>query len=153
MSLDSDKPQRIFRLIPIRYLFGQAPSGIPRAFWKRVRWLRFVLIGGTVAPLTVVLFFRLSLRIAIFVAVGAFLLIRFIAAWRARLFAERMRGDDYQRCVNCGYSLSGLPSSHGCPKCGTRYQLDVVRRTWISFLGAQGAGIKNPLPDRVCQRK
>jgi hypothetical protein len=33
-------------------------------------------------------------------------------------------------CLDCGYSLRGLPDVGTCPECGLPYEIDTVRETW-----------------------
>ena len=55
-----------------------------------------------------------------------------VAGLRERRFQRAVRALQCDVCLNCGYSLKGLPDSHRCPECGVAYDRKQVRSTWES---------------------
>jgi hypothetical protein len=52
---------------------------------------------------------------------------------RERRFKTDVRGRGYEVCLECGYSLQGLPDIHRCPECGVHYAKDSVRAEWKAW--------------------
>jgi hypothetical protein len=51
-----------------------------------------------------------------------------------RPFLNALREARYLVCLTCGQNLSGLPSSHKCPECGTAFDADVLQSQWKAWL-------------------
>ncbi len=51
-----------------------------------------------------------------------------------RRFRTRLRTEDYQLCLSCGYRLHGLPASHVCPECGVAFTKADVRQRWNQWI-------------------
>lgn len=59
----------------------------------------------------------------------------------------------YTHCARCGYDLAGLPATHTCPECGTRYDTHCVRFqpdnqketlvVWFAILGGGWINLHN----------
>lgn len=80
---------------------------------------------GMVFPL---MFLLQGLGWILFIAVSVGWL---IAGNRMRMRLARAR---FQVCLNCGYSLRGLPERGCCPECGSEYELSRVRQVWRAYL-------------------
>lgn len=46
-----------------------------------------------------------------------------------RFFADLL-AHDFELCVECGCSLTGLPEGHQCPECGRAYDMKETRLAW-----------------------
>ena len=86
--------------------------------------------------------------------------------WRDQLYPEAAKTNIWhwcivrgyvnmlKSCVQCGYSLKGLPGNHACPECGLRFDERsqvwrkspgiVVFAAMFGFLGSIGAWIQLP---------
>jgi len=54
-------------------------------------------------------------------------IIRLVAV---RRFCSDLFAHDFEICVECGYSLTGLPERHQCPECGKAYDMKETRLAW-----------------------
>ena len=53
---------------------------------------------------------------------------------RVRRFRQRVRSSDYELCLECGYSLTGLGDRRACPECGVDFTIEDVREKWRHWL-------------------
>ncbi len=61
----------------------------------------------------------------------------FIWAWvgyRINCIRWKVKRENYLLCMNCLYSLKGLESPGKCPECGTPYNVEILKKEWISNL-------------------
>ena len=56
-----------------------------------------------------------------------------VMKWRERRLVRRVIESDRQVCPRCTYDLRGLPNEHKCPECGSTFELEVVRSTWLHW--------------------
>ena len=123
------------------------PWWIPRPFWRRVSWIR---AGCTALFLFAYVPIWLppwggKLRLIVCcmgILVGSVVFVVCPRVVFARMKAE-LAENDHLLCLWCGYPLRGLPNDHCCPECGTRYQAEVLRRTWQYWVK------KRRLPSKV----
>lgn len=91
-----------------------------------------VLVLGSLATLVFSQPYWILLEAAL-VAVAWFLM-----AICPRIVFARMKtqlaDNDYLMCLNCAYSLKGLPEEHVCPECGTEYTAERVRNAWQQWV-------------------
>jgi len=104
---------------------------MPKPYWQRLALIRIVCLvvwAGAVLCLIFVpsvgflFYFLLALAALAWWAVCP----RIVYARMKRLLAE----NDNLLCLNCAYSLKGLPEEHACPECGTKFTADEVRIAW-----------------------
>ena len=146
-----EEPVVISKVHPIRLLLPKPPKGVPRACWEQLRTRRCLILTFSLIPLALWLvqlllpgnswwaksFDNLSPYIWVLV-----LIVCSIAAPRAmrqaiQRFEAEVRSSHLQNCLQCGYSLKGLPDKHRCPECGEPYNIAVVKRTWERYFEAQ----------------
>lgn len=144
--------QRAYRTTLTHFLTGHCPNGMPKGLWEMIRmpkWLILVagsLLGfvGTVGVLQI-----LSLNTTggllkwtspkIMVGLSALQIAAIAVLWITpkilqRRCEARIHMVDYAVCLNCGYFLTGLPETHHCPECGSKYESRQLKETWKSFL-------------------
>jgi|ERR1043166_3829953 hypothetical protein len=129
VKLLSDNP------LPWGY-FRRCPPFIPKPYFDRVQKFRMTTLAILLVVLTtcIILIIRrttLSPAPLWFMTYG--LVSGFWVIW-PRIEFHRMRREltvyDFCVCLNCGYSLKGLPERHTCPECGRDFQIDEVRSAW-----------------------
>jgi predicted RNA-binding Zn-ribbon protein involved in translation (DUF1610 family) len=157
------KVMPVGHISPYKYLFPRPPKGVPKALWERLRPLRFfvipvliliyataiTLIGSLVAdmrrtgrfPLAAPPAWQKTLRHAfpavMIVTSAGITLLPYLARRRLRRFEQGILADDHEHCLECGYSLRGLPAEHCCPECGQPYSIAAVKETWRRYFEAQ----------------
>jgi hypothetical protein len=47
---------------------------------------------------------------------------------------QHIRRSGFELCLNCGYSLRGLPDKWKCPECGCSFDKSLVRYKWDRFV-------------------
>jgi len=113
------------------------PKRIPPVFWKRVHRTRVTC--GVVYLLAWATYFVLGITasgigLAGCPAIALVLLLPIIWAIAPRVALRRWRrhleAEGWHCCLECGYSLHGLPSPHTCPECGTAYDLSELETAW-----------------------
>ncbi len=135
----------ITRIAPIRYFFPSPPQGMPPALWGHLRPLRMlcactlILLGIAVAAVVL----RMTVAAYAFLIAGltinCFLapMTPLLAKRRLRRLAQEIIADNFERCLECGYPLKGLPDKHRCPECGEPYDIATVKKTWERYFEAQ----------------
>ena len=110
------------------------PWYIPRPFWHRVSWIRAGYTAFLVFGYLLVWLLPLSFLLRLIAGYGGILVGGIVFVVCPRVVYTRMKAklveNDYLLCLHCGYSLTGLPSDHACPECGTPYQAEALRRAW-----------------------
>jgi len=120
---------------PVRLLGLRPPQGVPTAYWLRFRWARAVVVSAiAISLLGLILLDGRGPNIAILFVPLTMLVLRSLIRRHGREFASQLRGDDYLRCLSCGYNLRGLPSEHTCPECGIGFVAKAVQDKWKCFL-------------------
>ncbi len=117
---------------------------MPPALWGHLRPLR-VLCGSALilTGLGVVAFVSglTSARHGVIAAgmVSCFLasMTPYLAKRRLRRFAQEIIADNFERCLQCDYSLKGLPDKHRCPECGEPYDITLIKDTWRRYFEEQ----------------
>lgn len=129
---------------------AKCPKKQPRAYWnslQSLRWRCYLAFGS--AYLLVALYLcgmlpgipRWALPIFLLFAMSSGALWSLATRRRLRGFVRKLREQDMHLCMNCGYSLHGLPARHVCPECGTDYDVDALRQAWEHWIK------KRRLPD------
>jgi len=128
------------------------PPGMPVAYWRLIRAVRWVaaasmllglglagcgLLAALLLPLSAARVFERTFPVLL----GAFLFVRLLAwdVYRLRLRSRleaRVREYAFEACPNCAYSLCGLPNEGACPECGARYLKPVAVEVWKAFFEA-----------------
>ena len=137
------------------YVLGIAPPGTPPAYWAsaaRLRVaLRAIVLLNTLIALVIIgalllwlgtrrcpLVFQLAESYSGYLLLGLWIIFSVtMLYWLPRAHKARQRRfiqrHSYEVCTQCGYVLSGLPSVHECPECGTSYDVQDVRHRWIAW--------------------
>jgi predicted RNA-binding Zn-ribbon protein involved in translation (DUF1610 family) len=127
------------------------PSGtFPKALWVHVRWTRWIEFCAKLPLLPLLTFQTLNivgvpwfsmsipstwLHLSLFVVIASTVVARRMIRRSARQFGHQVRDNDFMNCLECGYSLRGLPDEHHCPECGHEYFQPDVQIRWRDFLG------------------
>ncbi len=134
------------------FLTGHPPRGMPLGEWASVRSPRWsmwafgsgvifvgavgalqaaelVTTGSTLAFAPSSTMFVLSLG-----QLASVLCLWIVPRLRERRFERCVRERAYEVCLNCGYSLRGLPEIHRCPECGVEFVKESVRAEWRAWL-------------------
>lgn len=133
------------------YMTGRCPKGMPRGQWETVsrpKWPIWVSVLGVWSACAVLIMVTLDMArtglqaprsvLVSMILVGILYSVSLGILWaipriRERRFERTVRTVQYEVCLNCGYSLHGLPEAHCCPECGTEYQKDAAREKWKSW--------------------
>jgi len=59
----------------------------------------------------------------------------FFSYYHVTKIRRRVKAHDFSLCLNCGYPLKGLVTHGHCPECGSSYEADNVRQSWVQWLG------------------
>lgn len=62
---------------------------------------------------------------------------------RLKRIRRVVRQYEYLICLQCGYSLRGLPDHYQCPECGMQFDHESLRQAWQQKLGEKSAKPKN----------
>ena len=46
---------------------------------------------------------------------------------------RRLKKDNYEVCLNCGYLLHGLPDNWRCPECGAGFDKKLLKENWLKW--------------------
>jgi hypothetical protein len=129
------------------------PEGVPNAYWKgiaRMRtaiafflfttWTVWVSLGvaTVISPTWVISAPDGALLLLVAGSVAVVCVCRGACRRSSDRFCAAVSRSSCQLCLNCGYSLRGLPKSHICPECGVGYDIESVRRKWERWLSASG---------------
>jgi hypothetical protein len=122
-----------------RRLFWRRPAWIPRVYWRRVCFLRWLGAGCGATCLGVLLFSHRVGDRYVFLFYQALMwtwLLIFAVFPRVvfRRLTHQLLANDCLICLSCGYLLHGLPEEHVCPECGTPYRADDLRHAWQHWL-------------------
>lgn len=110
-------------------------SYMPRLIWNDRRWT--VLGLGSMVILLLGSWAFLPRRVTICVlALNACVMLMSVIM---RILSDGRRGrqlkaQDFKVCINCEYLLHGLPPSGRCPECGVEYEVEELKRLWLSWL-------------------
>ena len=115
----------------------------PPRYSRKVEILTYLIVGGAVIAACRFLGFGTTM------AEGLTLLVAETASnWgRWKLHGRHVRNTclralecELSLCLECGYSLVGLPAIHRCPECGREFALDETKSTWKQWLASRGTG-------------
>jgi hypothetical protein len=131
-----------------RIAFGKRLKDIPHGMWSRLapfRTAQAVCISLLIGLLVLHLFAGLEVFHIAPIPRGiraytdhwlvpTFLVLMFglsiIRLVAVRRFCADLFAHDFEICVECGYSLTGLPERHQCPECGKAYDMKETRLAW-----------------------
>ncbi len=127
-------------------VIGRVPRSMPSAFWRSLRWLRFILRVTTVCMAIWAALLLAALLVGKglihrFLEGGGILVIAVLVIVHSAIllygfrysvgrFHRFLRSHDLLVCLGCGYILKHLPSVHTCPECGEAYDFEDLRQTW-----------------------
>jgi len=108
------------------------PRLVPKAFWRRVAWVKNVYLYGYCGGMLVLVVLT-GRRLALIggaVAFGALLVWGLAPRIAKRRMLRELQSGDYCLCLDCGYCLKGLPAQHTCPECATAFDMEKVQNAW-----------------------
>jgi len=122
------------------------PKKQPRAYWcslQPLRWKCLIVEGMTYIlglPLIIYVTF-IGAGWSLFIIFPAGLLGTtawgFISERALKRFVEKLKANEWLLCIECGYSLQGLPTQHDCPECGFSYDVTELRKAWAYWIEDQ----------------
>ncbi len=117
-----------------------APKAMSSAGWKQAR----LVIGASVvlsAGYILMMFSKRNVLAAHIAWTTAGAIFFYYAAYRFRRarvkFVADLRANDFAHCLECGYSLKGLPAKHKCPECGNDFDIAMVQESWKKYFADQ----------------
>jgi hypothetical protein len=131
-----------------RIAFGKRVKDIPHGMWSRlagnrtaqavyIRQLIVLLVLHLLAGLEIFHIARIPEVIRAYTdhwLMPTFLVLMFglgmIRLVAVRRFCADLFANDFEMCVECGYSLTGLPERPQCPECGKAYDMKDTRLAW-----------------------
>lgn len=133
------------------------PRFDPPPYWTRWRnrqgWSMIpVFVLWMVAPLIVLLYTGTAVSLIFLLqGVGWILFIAVNISWviagnRLRMRLARQR---FQVCLDCAYSLRGLPERGHCPECGIEYEMSKVTNVWRGYIWTKSRQQRSKPPRRT----
>ena len=122
----------------------------PKFFRHQFRWLfvgaAMTIVFGFAAPVMGLLdaygfvsispgYFRKMWIVWLYGLLPGALVLAGVSIWRLRVFRRFIRQNEYLVCLQCGYSLRGIPDHYECPECGVEYDHARLRVEWKRLLG------------------
>jgi len=128
-------------------LWSRPPADLPNAAWRALGALRPLLFAGACLDIAVAISIigcglsglglwqwrsaPVVVPPAVMPAVIGLTTLINLHPWvESARDAARVHELDGWMCLDCGYSLRGLPDVGTCPECGWGYEINVVRETW-----------------------
>lgn len=132
---------------------NRRPGDVSRACWRSIneqlglplRWTARLLIPGHLALMIWVILASPNSMGFFFVALislqfwNCFLDFRIGRIFRR--FNRKVEQAECQLCIECTYSLLGLPDLHHCPECGTGFVAEENKAYWTSWI-ANTTGVR-----------
>ncbi len=132
-----------------RLLSHRPAPGVPGAYWLVLRRANAIIVPvvmvnlvAIVGPLYIIINSgRISSRVTLTLLVSSNVamcvfaaVMHFFPRIMKRRYVKRLCAADFLICIDCGYSLAGLPDDHICPECGNAYELPRMRQDWEKWI-------------------